>query len=77
MDYAKDDVRFCYQAGLLNGRGEGFEPQGSATRAEACTILLRLDRYLTEHPPVTEEPPEEATVLIFTDPTFRPDEAAE
>ena len=60
--YAKDDVLFCYANGLLNGRGdEGFVPQGNATRAEACTILLRMHGYIHAHPvePEDNEPPEE------------------
>ena len=59
--YAKDDVLFCYANSLLNGRNEGFVPQGNATRAEACTILLRMHDYLHAHPvqPADDEPPAE------------------
>ena len=43
--WALDDVRFCYAVGLLNGRGSSFVPTGTATRAEAATVLARLNRY--------------------------------
>ena len=58
--WAKDDVLFCYEVGLLNGRGANFVPQGNATRAEACTILCRLSDYLTQaaEPAETTEPEE-------------------
>lgn len=49
QSYAKDDVLFCYANGLLNGRTEGFVPRGNATRAEACTIMLRMNDYLEAH----------------------------
>ena len=63
--WARDDVRFCYAAGLLQGRGNAFVPDGTATRAEAATVLLRLYDYVTEHTvaetpdePEQPEPPE-------------------
>ena len=92
QNYARAEVRFCYQNELLKGRGDGFVPQGIATRAEACTILLRLDQYAaahqpepvqtpepTESPVPTEpiNPPEEATALIYADPAFLPNEATD
>lgn len=56
--YAKEDVCFCYEEGLLTGRGNGFVPADGATRAEACTVLLRLDTYVADHP--LPETPEES-----------------
>ena len=61
--YAKNDVLFCYANSLLNGRDEGFVPQGSATRAEACTILLRMHDYLHAHPAAEEAPAAVEAVL--------------
>ena len=55
--YAKNDVCFCYENSLLNGRGNGFAPTAGATRAEACTVLLRLHDYVVAHPQ-TEDPEE-------------------
>ena len=52
--WALQDVRFCYSVGLLNGRGSGFVPDGTATRAEAATVLARLARYAN---PAPVEPP--------------------
>lgn len=41
--YAKDTVTAIQQAGIMQGRGSNsFDPQGSATRAEAATILRRF-----------------------------------
>lgn len=40
--YAVDAVRFAVGAGLLAGRDDGrFDPQGTATRAEVATLLMR------------------------------------
>ena len=74
QSWAKDDVLFCYANGLLNGRNEGFVPQGNATRAEACTILLRMHDYLHAHPVQSEDTvvPEE----IVDDAITAPVEAA-
>ena len=87
--WALDDVRFCYAAGLLKGRGDAFVPQGTATRAEAATVLLRMYNYLTENPVSGDEPPVEpdpenpnpetpAEPMALTTPicTLMPDEAA-
>ncbi len=71
--YAKNDVLFCYANGLLNGRDEGFVPQGNATRAEACTILLRMHDYLHAHSAAEETP---ATVeAVFSPEIGAPSEA--
>ena len=43
-------MRFCYGVGLLNGRGSRFVPAGTATRAEAATVLARLNRYANGEP---------------------------
>ncbi|MBQ9045755.1 MAG: S-layer homology domain-containing protein [Oscillospiraceae bacterium] len=52
--WARDDVRFCYAEGLLQGRNEGFVPAGTATRAEAGTVLTRLFRYEHGESPISE-----------------------
>ena len=49
-EWAQSDVSFCYAARLLNGRGSCFEPTGTATRAEAGTVLARLFRYSNGEP---------------------------
>lgn len=39
-DYAKEAIKTLYCAEVINGRGEGkFDPNGSATRAEAAKII--------------------------------------
>ncbi len=58
--WALDDVLFCYGAGLLNGRGANFEPDGIATRAEACTVLTRLYDYETTNVPASPQAAEVA-----------------
>lgn len=45
-DWALEPVCFCYEQGLLNGRGSNFAPQANATRAEACVVLCRLQKYV-------------------------------
>ena len=79
--WALDDVRFCYAAGLLQGRGSTFVPRGTATRAEAATVLLRLYDFTAAadgaEPPEPAEPDAEPLTLttpICTGPM--PDEAA-
>lgn len=44
--WALEPVCFCYEQGLLNGRGSNFAPQANATRAEACVVLCRLQKYV-------------------------------
>lgn len=44
--WALEPVCFCYEQGLLNGRGSNFAPQDNATRAEACVVLCRLQKYV-------------------------------
>lgn len=44
--WAIEPVCFCYEQGLLNGRGSNFAPQANATRAEACVVLCRLQEYV-------------------------------
>ena len=71
--YAREDVLFCYANELLNGRSEGFVPQGNATRAEACTIMLRMHDYLHAHSAAEETP---ATVeAVFSPEIEAPPEA--
>lgn len=41
--WAKDSVYAAQKAGLISGRSDGsFDPKGTATRAEVCTIIYRL-----------------------------------
>ena len=43
--YAQDAVATAQKAGLVNGRPNGnFDPQGTATRAEITSIIMRMDR---------------------------------
>ena len=44
--WAVDSVCFCYEKGLLTGRGAGFAPLANATRAEACVVLCGLHNFL-------------------------------
>lgn len=42
-DYAKDAVRNLSEGGIINGREDGsFDPQATATRAEAAVIIYRV-----------------------------------
>lgn len=50
--WAKEGVELMRQTGLLSGYGDGrFGPHQTATRAEAATIFMRLDKALTPAPP--------------------------
>ncbi len=42
--WAKQYVQKCQTAGLVNGSGGYFNPQGNATRAEVATILMNFDK---------------------------------
>ena len=55
--WALDDVRFCYAVGLLQGRRDGFIPAGTATRAEAGTVLTRLHRFENGEAPIPQPTP--------------------
>lgn len=65
-EWALDNVLFCYEVGLLVGRGNGFEPLASATRAEACSVLLRMHDYdgarMEPEAPTETETPESPDV---------------
>ena len=42
-DWSMTAVRYCLNAGLLNGRDDGsFDPRGLATRAEVASVLQRF-----------------------------------
>ncbi|MDR1615989.1 MAG: S-layer homology domain-containing protein, partial [Syntrophomonadaceae bacterium] len=42
-DWAKDAVKAIQRAGVISGKpGNRFDPQGSATRAEASAILHKF-----------------------------------
>ena len=45
--WALKSVCFCYEKGLLTGRGTSFAPLANATRAEACVVLCGLHDFLT------------------------------
>ncbi len=38
-DYAAGEIKMLYKAGVINGKGENFDPVGSASRAEAAKII--------------------------------------
>ena len=41
-DYAVDAVKFCFNKGVITGKGNNIlDPAGSATRAEVATVLMR------------------------------------
>ncbi len=41
--YAKEAVAACQRGGIVSGRDNGnFDPQGSATRAEVATIMMKF-----------------------------------
>lgn len=41
-DYAKGAVKTLYEAGIINGRGECFEPNANASRAESLYIIYTV-----------------------------------
>lgn len=42
-DYAVDGVKYCYLKGIMTGKeGNNFDPNGSATRAEVATVMMRI-----------------------------------
>lgn len=41
--YAKESINNMVRAGLVNGMGTVFNPKGTSTRAQAATIMMRLD----------------------------------
>lgn len=44
--WAVDAVRWCYGKGIILGRTDGsFDPQGTATRAEAAALFQRFSRF--------------------------------
>ena len=47
--WALESVCFCYEKGLLSGRGTSFAPLANATRAEACVVLCGLHDFLTAY----------------------------
>lgn len=58
-DWAREYIAFCYANGLLQGNNGNFEPKRTATRAEACAVLVRMMEYdgpRAEEPAPTEEP---------------------
>lgn len=73
-NWALDNVLFCYESGLLNGRENVFAPKDGATRAEACTVLIRLADYAAAH---TEPEQPEIPTEPETPETPAPTEALE
>ncbi len=54
--WALDAVRQAQRWGLVNGREDGrFDPQGTATRAEMCTIICNLMERSAEAETIVEE----------------------
>ncbi len=50
--WANSAFRWAVDAGIINGMGNGkLSPKSSATRAQVATVLLGLDRLLTETAP--------------------------
>ncbi|MBQ9647794.1 MAG: S-layer homology domain-containing protein, partial [Oscillospiraceae bacterium] len=43
--WAADAMRWAVGAGLIRGTGEGLEPQGTATRAQAAAIITRFIQF--------------------------------
>lgn len=50
-DWAKEYVVFCYDSGLMNGKGGAFEPIRATNRAETCTVLSRMVRFMESYEP--------------------------
>ena len=58
-------VSILQQSGVINGYGDGtFKPQGSATRAEVSTMLMRFIDIIT-YRPITESPYDSSGNYIF------------
>lgn len=81
--WALDDVLFCYETGLLAGRGNYFDPKTGATRAEACSVLTRLIGYngariepITPVTPTESETPEPLDTAEASESTVLPGPAA-
>ena len=61
-DWAREYIAFCYANGLLQGNNGNFEPKRTATRAEACAVLVRMMEYdgqRAEIPPAPADEPAE------------------
>jgi len=43
-DWYYDSVKYVYENGLMNGTGNGFEPDTEMTRAMLVTVLYRLEK---------------------------------
>lgn len=46
--WAKDSVSRCISNGLMNGKGEGFDPKGTLTREELACVVDRMYSKLEE-----------------------------
>lgn len=44
--WAYDSIKICFEIGLVNGKGEGFDPDGNVTIAEALTVAARVGASL-------------------------------
>lgn len=54
--WAKDEVTVVVNKGIMNGIGNGlFDPQGTATRAQAATILTKLHQTMIADPALMEQ----------------------
>lgn len=68
----QDYIRTAYSMGLLAGTGQGYNPKGVTTRAEACAITNRLMGYsdrvdnLSKQPAQPEQPEQPEQPAIGT-----------
>lgn len=44
--WALANIKTCYETGLMNGKGAGFDPDGSVTQAEAMVVAARVGAAL-------------------------------
>lgn len=61
----RDSIRTAYSMGLLAGKGNGYEPKASTTRAEATAIINRLFKYVNRVE-VKYEAPEKGQAGVYT-----------
>ena len=45
-NYARDAVEWAVENGIMNGSNQQIKPRDTATRAEACALLMRFRDYL-------------------------------
>lgn len=57
-DWFYDNAKLCYELGLMNGTGAGFEPNKVLSQAEAVTLAARVGAALRGEPIPTAQPGE-------------------